>query len=208
MTRHVLAGAVLAVGATLTILLSTQLGAEVQGVALLGAALGGTLGLVPDRTPPMRVAGFAVGFAAAWIGYLLRALVLPDAPTGRAVAVLGVITLCLVVSVATRDRAPLWAMLLGAAAMAGAYEAVYTANPSGFLTTSPAQATAVLIAAGAGFACTALLGPVLERDRVTQPESHPEPRAIHGSATSTAPAIPAQAVAENAHFPFDTAKEV
>ncbi|WP_243882981.1 hypothetical protein [Cellulomonas dongxiuzhuiae] len=165
MIRHVLAGAFLAVLATLTVLLSGVLGAEVQGVALLGAALGGALGLVPDRSPGQRAGAFVVGFVAAWIGYLLRALALPDAPSGRAVAVLVVLLVCLAVGAGTRGRLPLWATLLGAAAMAGSYEAPYAADPSGFATTSPVFATAVLLTAGAGFLATALLGPAVQLDR-------------------------------------------
>ena len=106
---------------------------ELQGVALLGAALGGTLGLVPDRSPAHRVGGFAVGFVAAWLGYALRAAVLPDATSGRAVAVLLVLLVCLAVAAGTRGRLPLWSTLLGAAAMTGAYEATYTADPTAFV---------------------------------------------------------------------------
>src|SRR4051812_31921062 len=65
MKRHILAGLVLALLTTAIVLFS---GPELQGVALLGAALGGALGLVPDRTPAQRAAGFGVGFLAAWLG--------------------------------------------------------------------------------------------------------------------------------------------
>ena len=112
MNRHVLAGIFLAVLAALIVLLSGFLGPDVQGVVLLGAALGGALGLVPDRSPAQRVGAFAVGFVAAWIGYLLRAATLPDAPSGRAVAVLVVLLVCLAVAAASRGRLPLWAALV------------------------------------------------------------------------------------------------
>lgn len=203
MIRHVLAGVFLAVLATLTVLLSGVLGAEVQGVALLGAALGGALGLVPDRTPAQRAGAFAAGFAAAWIGYLLRAALLPDAPSGRAVAVLVVIAVCLAVGAGTLGRLPLWATLLGAAAMAGSYEAPYAADPSGFATTSPVHATAVLLTAGAGFLATALLGPVVQVDRESERQRDDEERDVRRlqpvgaapaePATAPAPATPAPA---------------
>ncbi|WP_188078937.1 hypothetical protein [Actinotalea subterranea] len=163
MTRNVLAGTVLAAVAAATVLLPGLLGPDVQGVALLGAALGGALGLAPDgsdrpdRSGPGRVGAFALGLGAAWVAYVLRAAVLPDAPSGRAVAVLAVVLVCVAVTAAARGRVPLWATLLGAAAMAGAYEALYTADPSAVLTTSPRAATAVLLTAGAGFLATALL---------------------------------------------------
>ena len=181
MNRHVPAGIFLAVLAALIVLLSGFLGPDVQGVVLLGAALGGALGLVPDRTPAQRVGAFAVGFVAAWIGYLLRAATLPDAPSGRAVAVLVVLLVCLAVAAATRGRLPLWATLVGAGAMAGSYEAAYAADPTAFLASSPASATAVLLTAGAGFVATSLLGPsvadgrALERATSTQAAEDREP---------------------------------
>lgn len=165
MRRHILAGLALAVLATAIVLFS---GPDLQGVTLLGAALGGALGLVPDRSPGARAAAFAVGFLAAWLGYALRAAALPDAAAGRAVAVLVVLAVCLAVAGATRGRLPLWAALLGAAAMAGAYEATYSDDPSAFVASSAATATSILLAAGAGFLATSLLGPVVEQDRAQE----------------------------------------
>ncbi|MFC0713135.1 hypothetical protein [Cellulomonas biazotea] len=165
MKRHVLAGLVLALLTTAIVLFS---GPELQGVALLGAALGGALGLVPDRSPAQRAGAFAAGFAAAWLGYALRAAALPDAAAGRAVAVLVVLAVCLAVAGATRGKLPLWAALLGTAAMAGAYEATYTADPSAFVTSSATTATSILLAAGAGFLATSLLGAVVEQDRAQE----------------------------------------
>lgn len=196
MIRVVVAGTVLALVAGLIVLLAPALGTEVQGVALLGAAVGGTLGLVPDRSPAARVGGFLVGFVAAWAGYLVRAAVLPDAPSGRAVAVVLVVLVCVGVTAATRRRLPLWAHLLGAGALAGAYEAAYTADPANVAATSPTAASAVLLTAAAGFLATALLAPVAraelgdelsagERaeqadraDRADRPEPGPAPAAV------------------------------
>lgn len=164
MTRPLLAGSVLAAVAAVLVLLSGVLGPETQAVALLGTALGGALGLVPDRSPAQRAGAFAAGLAAAWAGYVLRAAALPDAPSGRAVAVVLVVLVCTAVAAGTRGALPLWASLLGAAALAGAYEAAYAADPSGVVTTSPTSATAVLLAAGAGFVATSLLGATRDRD--------------------------------------------
>ncbi|MDM8084596.1 hypothetical protein QUV83_07470 [Cellulomonas cellasea] len=186
MTRNVLAGALLAVVATGAVLLSGILGPEVQGVALLGAALGGALGIAPDRTPGQRIAAFAAGFTAAWIGYLLRAAALPDAAAGRAVAVFIVLMICLAVSAGTRGRLPLWAALLGAAAMAGAYETAYTADPSAFATTSPIAATAVLLTAGAGVLATALLSPSVAHDRAREDQEALPPEPEHNRPTHVA----------------------
>ncbi|MDT0163976.1 hypothetical protein Q9R32_00220 [Actinotalea sp. AC32] len=156
---QLLAGVALAVAAALTVVVSGLVGPEVLGVALLGLAVGGALALVPAATPARRAGAFALGLLAAWAGYLLRAVALPDATSGRTVAVVAVVALCVVVAVASGGRLPLWAALLGAGAMAGAYETAYAANPTAFLSTSPAQATAVLVAAGLGFVAAALVAP-------------------------------------------------
>lgn len=203
MRRHILAGLALAVLATAIVLFS---GPDLQGVTLLGAALGGALGLVPDRSPGARAGAFAVGFLAAWLGYALRAAALPDSAAGRAVAVLVVLAVCLAVAGATRGRLPLWAALLGTAAMAGAYEATYSADPSAFVASSAATATSILLAAGAGFVATSLLGAVVEQDRAHERAdalatddppvaarglaAEPEPVAGYDAAGTHAPARP------------------
>jgi len=194
MRRYILAGLVLAVLATLLVVLSDALGLDTEGVALLGGALGGALGLVPDRSPAQRAGAFLVGFVVAWIGYALRAAVLPDATAGRAVAVLAVLLVCLAVGAATRGRLPLWATLLGAAAMAGAYETTYAADPTAFLSSSATTATSILVAAGAGFVATALLGPQVEHEREVErsgDDARTAPR--HTAAAPAAAPAPATA---------------
>lgn len=212
MKRHILAGLVLALLTTAIVLFS---GPELQGVALLGAALGGALGLVPDRSPAQRAGGFAVGFAAAWLGYALRAAALPDAAAGRAVAVLIVLGLCLAVAGLTRGRLPLWSALLGAAAMAGAYEATYTADPTAFVTSSATTATSILLAAGAGFLATSLLGVVVVQDREEEraaqaapaAEPEPQPAAVYEGAATMAEAPRAPRRGLPATRPFDPQPE-
>jgi hypothetical protein len=195
MRRFILAGLFLAVATTLLVVLSDALGLDTEGVALLGGALGGALGLVPDRSPAQRAGAFIAGFLVAWVGYGLRAAVLPDSTAGRAIAVLAVLLVCLVVAAATRGRMPLWAMLLGTAAMAGAYETTYAADPSAFLTSSAATATSILVAAGAGFVATSLLGPQVEHEREVEREQarHLEPATVEPTER------PAQSQAQDVH---------
>lgn len=157
MRRSLIAGLVLAVFAALIIGLGELFGLDLQPVALLGAALGGVLGLVPHRFPLGKLGGFVLGFVIAWIGYALRAAVLPDAPGGRAVAVLVVVALVAVACAISADRVPMWSALLGTAAIAGAYEEIYTNAPSQFLKESPTAATAVLLAAALGYLATTLV---------------------------------------------------
>jgi hypothetical protein len=175
MRNNVIGGAVLAVVAALVVALGQLLGMDLQHVALIGAALGGVLGLVPDRSPAERNGGFLVGFVAAWAGFAVRAAVLPDTASGRAVAAFLVVVVCLVVAAAmaaTPVRLPLWAMLVGVAAIVGAYEETYTNAPSQFLSESPTAATTVLLAVSLGYLATAMLGPQVQASR-----NRPDPAA-------------------------------
>lgn len=165
MTKNVVGGLILAVMAALVVGLGEFLGLDLQHVALLGAALGGVIGLVPDRAPWQRIIGFGVGFVLAWIGFAVRAAVLPDSSSGRAVAAFLVLAACMVVAAASIGRLPLWSMLVGAAAIVGAYEETYTNAPSQFLRESPTAATTVLLAAALGYVATAFLGPQIALSR-------------------------------------------
>lgn len=151
MVGRLTSGLVLAVVTALVIGLSDALGLDLQHVGLLGAALGGILALVPHTPDWGRPAGFLVGFVVAWIGFALRAAMLPDSATGRAFAALVVIAVLTAVAVLSAGRLPLWSSLLGAAAIVGAYEEIYTNAPSQFVAESPGAATAVLLAAALGF---------------------------------------------------------
>lgn len=160
-------GLCLALFGALTIGFGHLFGLDLDQVALLGVALGGVVGLVPDRTLTWRIGGFLVGFAVAWVGYALRAGMLPDTAAGRAVTVFGVIVVLVVVAAVSGERVPLWAMLVGSAALVGAYEQTYAASPSLFLTDSPTAATTVLLAAALGVTGSMLIGePAEERQSV------------------------------------------
>jgi len=159
MRKSLLAGVLLAVAAVVVVLVSAAFGLDLESVALLGAALGAVVALVPDRTPGVRLAGFAAGFLAAWLGYLLRAGALPDTAGGRAVAVGVVVLLCVGVTAASVGRIPLWSTLLGTAALSGAYEFAYAAAPPEVLSTSMSTATTLLLNVGVGFLAAALVAP-------------------------------------------------
>lgn len=151
-------GAFLALFGALTIGLGHLFGLELDQVTLLGVALGGVVGLVPDRSPTERIIGFAGGFVIAWIGYAIRAAILPDTSVARAIVVFAVIFVAMLIALASGSRLPLWSFLVGSAAMVGAYEQTYADSPSLFLTDSPTAATTVLLAAAMGLVGTVLLG--------------------------------------------------
>lgn len=159
MRKSLLVGAVLTVTAVLVVVLSDLFDLKLDAVTLLGVALGAVVALVPDRTPAMHMAGFAVGFVAVWVAYLLRAGMLPDSTGGRAFAVALVMVICVAVATLSMGRVPLWASLLGAAALTGAYEYTYTLAPAEVAGTSMTAATSLLMTAAFGFLVVALLAP-------------------------------------------------
>lgn len=169
MRKTLAAGVVLAAAAVLVVLVSSAFDLELESVALLGAALGAVVALVPDRSPLIRVAGFIAGFLIAWIGYAVRAAYMPDTAGGRAVVVGVVVLLCVAVTAASMNRVPLWSTLLGAAAVAGAYEFTYAAAPPELPSTSISTATTLLFNVAVGFLAAALFAPVTE----TGPEATP-----------------------------------
>ena len=159
MRKELFVGLSLSVAALVVVLVSGALDLELESVALLGAAMGAVVGLVPDRTASVRMGGFIGGFAFAWIGYFVRAALLPDTTAGRAVAVAVTLLLCLGLTLALRGRLPLWAVLLGAGTFAGAYEFTYAAAPPEILDTSVSTATTVLLTSAIGFLSVAWFGP-------------------------------------------------
>ena len=159
MRTTLVTGGVLVVAAVVVVMLSSTLGLDVESVALMGAATGAVVALVPDRSPLGRLLGFLIGFVAAWIGYLIRAGFLPDTTSGRAIAVAFVVIVCTVAAALSRGRIPLWATLLGAATLSGSYEDKFIAAPSQVLSTSTASSTSVLLAVALGFFAASLVAP-------------------------------------------------
>lgn len=163
MRKNLLVGLVLTVAAVLVVFVSAAFDLELEPVALLGVALGAVVALVPDGSPLMRLAGFAGGFVAAWIGYVVRAAMLPDSTGGRAVAVGLVVVLAVAVVAVALGRIPLWSSLLGAGALAGAYEFTYAAAPPEVASTSVSTATTLLFTLAIGFLAAALTAPASEQ---------------------------------------------
>ncbi len=79
-----------------------------------------------------------------------------------------VVVLCVAIAAGSFNRVPLWATLLGAAAMAGGYEATYELAPSEVVDTSMTAVTTILFTVAVGFLAAALVGP--------QPGGQPLPR--------------------------------
>ena len=159
MRKSIFAGLGLALSAALVMWLSAVFDLELESFVLLGAAVGAAVALVPDRSPLFRFLGFAAGFVAAWLGFFMRAALLPDTAGGRAVAVGLVLLLCVLAVALSAGRLPLWATLLGTAAMVGGYEYTYAAAPPEVATTSVSAATSLLFCVAVGYLVAATVAP-------------------------------------------------
>lgn len=151
-------GLALLVVAPLAVLLGDALELELDNTVFMGIALGAALALVPDRAPGARLGAFLAGIGAAWLTYLVRAGFTPDTAGGRAVSMLVLVALCVAIAVVSMNRLPLWAVLLGAAALAGGYETAYDAAPSEVTSTSVSAVTAVLLTVALGYLAGSVAG--------------------------------------------------
>jgi hypothetical protein len=159
MRKTLLVGVVLALAAVVAVVLGDLFDLELESVILFGIALGAVVALVPDGSLAKRGAGFAAGVVVALCGYFLRAGVMPDSTSGRAVEIAVVVLLCTAFAVASRGHLALWSTLLGAAAMAGAYEFTYDAAPPEIVSTSVSTLTSLFITVAIGFVVAALVAP-------------------------------------------------
>lgn len=159
MRASMFTGVLLIVAVVLVIAVSSALGLQIEQYALAGVAAGAIVGLVADRSPWARLLAFAVGFVATWVGFVLRAAVLPDTDGGRAAAAVVTLVICLVaVALGRGARIPLWATLVGVVLFSAAYEAGFVAAEAEVTTTSLDAATSLLLAVAVGYAVAVLSG--------------------------------------------------
>lgn len=171
------AGAAVAVAAGALTAAGGPFGADLPKVALLGLAAGAVLGLVPARSFGGKLAGFVGGFGAVLVALSLQRTTLPDTGLGRALAAVVTVSIITAVATATAERAPLWAGLLGAATLTGAF-AVITAGAIGTSTAAVTAATSSLLAAAVALTATTLLSALRAPDVAVVPEVVvPAPRA-------------------------------
>lgn len=121
-----------------------------RGSLVLTAGCGAILGLIPTGSPAARIGAFVMGIVIAWVGYGVRAALLPDNPVAEALVAFAAIALVGVVGAATRGRVPVIAALLGLVAMTGGYDADFVTAPYNFISDSIASVGAVLAGAAVG----------------------------------------------------------
>jgi hypothetical protein len=168
--------------AALALLVGDGLGWDLDSVLVVGAGVGGALGLIAGSSPLAKIGAFVLGMVAAAVGYALRAAVFPDNTTARALAIVIVVMIAAGLAAITFGRLPFWGLLLGAGALGGAYETAFTESPGSLLTTLPVAASSVLAVAAVAFAATVMFGdgPSSESDQPADGRHSraPEPDAV------------------------------
>ncbi|HET7736776.1 MAG TPA: hypothetical protein VFK52_12420 [Nocardioidaceae bacterium] len=154
---------------------------ELEPVALLGVTVGGVLALVRDGSALGKAGGFLAGFVSAWALYALRAAWLPDSTAGKAVFAATIVALCVAACAVTLRRFPLWSTLLGAGAMAGAFEAAYVAAPPETLSTSVTAASSMALAVALGFLAASVVATSVPATTQRSGGLHWLPRQRHGA---------------------------
>jgi hypothetical protein len=157
MRASMFTGALLTIAVVLVIAVSSALGLQIEQYALAGVLGGAVIGLVADRSPWARLLAFVVGFVAAWVGFVLRAALLPDTDGGRAVAAVITLVICLVaVAIGRGTRLPMWATFVGVMLFSAGYEAGFVAAEPEVATTSMDAATSLLMAVAVGYVVAVL----------------------------------------------------
>ena len=116
-----------------------------------GVGAGAVLGLAGPGGPIGRCIGFVIGLVAAIAYFLLRLAALPPTWLGAALASIVVIIILTVVSSVTKGKVPMWAPLLGAVSMVGAYNTAFNTTPWLLQTQIVTVACNLLLSAAVGF---------------------------------------------------------
>lgn len=156
-SRTTAAGLAVAAGSAALIIATASYG---LGAGLVvGVAAGAAVALVPAETGLRKIAGLLTGILVGMAGYALRAGILPDSAGGTVVGVTAVLVVLTLISMLTRGRVPLWASLMGLAAIAGAYETLHIVDFAGLFANLPVAAAATLLATAVGFTAAAVFAP-------------------------------------------------
>jgi hypothetical protein len=172
------AGAALAAVTAVVLATGGLTGVDRLWPVLIGAAVGLAPGPVPGR-----LGALVLGIAAGWLGVVLRIGVLPDTATGRGLAGLVVLLALVAVAVASRDRIPLWAALVGAAGYLALADAVLAVDATAFAADRLGALGTLLLGAGLGAAAA-----VLARAGVATAQRRPSEPAAEDAASADEPA--------------------
>ena len=153
MGRILFSGLALFGASAVAILLDSLLGLGL-GFALLGIAIGGVLGLVQDGPVLGRLIGYLIGVVVVLAAYLGRVLVGNSSDLGLLAGAAVIIGLLTLMATATKNWLPLWAGLLGAVTVIGAYEAAFEEAPQNILSELLPEVSTALVPVALAFLAT------------------------------------------------------
>lgn len=153
MGRILISGLALFGASAVAILLDSLLGLGL-GFALLGISIGGVLGLVRDGTVLGRLLGYVIGVAVVLAAYLARVLVGNSSDLGLLVGSATIIGILTVMATASKNWLPLWAGLLGAVTVIGAYEGAFEDAPQNILSELLPEVSTALVPVALAFLAT------------------------------------------------------
>lgn len=165
-----------AVLGALVIICGAFFGLQAQGV-LFGVGVGTVLGLLRTNPPWARVLGFAIGLIVGVTYYIIQLEIFPVTLLGTTLAVIVTVLIPTVISALTRDRIPLWAMLLGTVTFIGAFAASFAATPWLFVSQTSSTLSTLFLCAAAGFLVSILGELWLEQPLGPSAPDLPEPQA-------------------------------
>jgi hypothetical protein len=180
MVRIFISGLALFVAAAVAIALDALLGLGL-GFAILGIAIGGILGLVSDGSPIGRMLAYIIGVVIVIAAYLGRVLVGNSSELGLLVGSAVIIFAITLMAGLSNNWLPLWAGLLGAVTVIGAYETAFEIAPQNILSELLPQVSTALVPVALAFLATVWFSvsgsaesqPQSEQPR--EPEPEPEP---------------------------------
>jgi hypothetical protein len=153
MGRILLSGAALFAAAAVAVLLDSGFGLGL-GFALLGITIGGVLGLVQDGTTIGRLLGYLIGVVVVVVAYLGRVLVGNSSGLGLLAGAALIIGLLTIMATLSKNWLPLWAGLLGAVTVVGAYEAAFEVAPQNILSELLPEVSTALVPVALAFLAT------------------------------------------------------
>ncbi|NQU36128.1 MAG: hypothetical protein HQ526_00850 [Actinobacteria bacterium] len=182
MKRIFVLGTLLAVFTFLAVVLGSwaQLGLD---NVLFATGCGALLGLIPDKSPGVRIGAFFLGFFIGALGYLFRAAVLPDSYLAQGIAAFFGIMIVTLICGLTRGRLPFWGAILGLIAITGAYNATFTAAPYDFIQSALATIGSLLLCAGVGMLAIVLGQLIVGSEEADEPAAT-EPKVPGSEPTS------------------------
>lgn len=164
MGKTFIAGLLFIAAAIVTIVLGAVLDLKIDSV-FFGLAIGAALALVNDKSGTIgRLGAFAVGLVVTMAGYIVRILVLNESLLGQILFAVLVGLLIAVICGVTAGRLPLWAGMVGAALVAGSYEANFLAVPQDIATNLFAAVSMALVPMAIAFIAGILIRPEIVRD--------------------------------------------